>query len=376
VYKNKGGPTMQTESHSRLTALQSYLEKEAIELAMITDPTNVFYYTGFLSEPHERFMALFIDIPNKQYKLFVPALDKEMAKEESTIEEIIPITDEEDPFTIVQNHLNPAIKNLGLEKKAVNLFRYEALKAIFPNAAFHDVQPFINSQRKKKSATEITYMKDSIYLIEKVLQEGIKKVKVGMTESDLVAELEYLMRKVGSDGPSFSTIVLAGEKSALPHGAPGNRKIQHGDFLLIDFGVIKDGYCSDITRTFVIGEASKNQREIYDIVLASTNAGIDTVRPGIPLKNIDIAARKVIKESGYGEYFNNRVGHGLGLEVHEEPSVHEKNEEIAEPGLLFTIEPGIYIPDFGGVRIEDNVYINEKGKAEVLTTFPKELMIL
>src|SRR5699024_8710667 len=174
----------------------------------------------------------------------------------------------------------------------------------------------------------------------------------------------------------FSTIVLSGEKSALPHGVPGDRKIQQGDFLLIDFGVIIDGYCSDITRTFVIGEASEKQTEIYHIVLEATNAGIAAVQAGVPLKEFDIAARKVIQDSGYGEYYNNRVGHGLGLEVHEEPSVHGKNEESAEKGLLFTIEPGIYIPEFGGVRIEDNVYINEDGKAEVLTSFPKELKTL
>ncbi|MDY0393438.1 M24 family metallopeptidase [Virgibacillus halophilus] len=204
-----------------------------------------------------------------------------------------------------------------------------------------------------------------------------KKVKIGMTELELTAELEYLMKKFGANGPSFSTIVLSGEKAALPHGTPGDRAFKEGDFLLIDMGVvISEGYCSDITRTFIIGEASDKQREIYDIVRQSTLAGIDAVKAGVPLKTFDIAARNVIKESGYGQFFNNRVGHGLGIEVHEEPSVHENNEQIAESGLLFTIEPGIYIPGYGGVRIEDNVYINEKGKAEVVTAFPRELQIL
>lgn len=184
------------------------------------------------------------------------------------------------------------------------------------------------------------------------------------------------MRKFGADGPSFSTIVLTGEKAALPHGSPGERKIQKGDYLLIDFGVIKDGYCSDITRTFIIGEASEKQKEIYDIVLRSNEAGINAIQAGVPVKTFDIEARNVINNSGFGEYFNNRVGHGLGIEVHEEPSIHENNEQIAEAGLVFTIEPGIYIPDVGGVRIEDIVYINEDGNAEVLSSFPKQLQIL
>ncbi|MHA6252425.1 M24 family metallopeptidase [Oceanobacillus sp. CAU 1775] len=360
----------------RLQKLEAHLEKENIELTMITEPTNVFYYTGFLSEPHERFLSLVRDQKKKVWILFVPALDKDMAAEQSVIDNIIPISDEQDPFEVFNNHTSDQVKLFAFEKKSVNVFRYEELQKYFTEAVYTDIQPFINSERKKKSPEEIVKMKESIRIIERVLEEGIKKVKVGMTESELVAELEFLMREFGADGPSFSTIVLSGEKSALPHGSPGDRKISHGDFLLIDFGVIKDGYCSDITRTFVIGEASEKQKEIYNIVLESTNSGIAAVKAGVPLKTFDIASRKVIQDNGYGEYFNNRVGHGLGLEVHEEPSIHENNEEIAEPGLLFTIEPGIYIQGQGGVRIEDNVYINEDGEAEVLTSFPKELMIL
>nr|WP_313892414.1 M24 family metallopeptidase [Psychrobacillus sp.] len=184
------------------------------------------------------------------------------------------------------------------------------------------------------------------------------------------------MRKFGADGPSFSTIVLSGEKAAFPHGSPGERKLQIGDYLLIDFGVMKDGYSSDITRTFIIGEASEEQKKIYGIVLESNQAGIQAVQAGVALKTFDLAARNIIIEKGYGQYFNNRVGHGLGMELHEEPSIHQNNEGIAETGLVFTIEPGIYIPDVGGVRIEDTVYINEDRKVEVLSSFPREMQIL
>ena len=361
---------------SRREKLEIYLLKQQIDVAMITSPANVFYYSGFNSEPHERFMSLMIDMRAKKTILFVPALDHSAALADSDIQTIIPISDEEIPFEVVANVLGDNVKVFGVEKKSLSLFQYDNLMEYFPQTSVVDIQPFNNVLRMRKSSEEIELMQNAVNIIEQVLAEGIKKVKIGMTELELTAEFETLMRKFGADGPSFSTIVLSGEKAALPHGSPGDRQFQKGDFLLIDMGVIKDGYCSDTTRTFVIGEASEKQKAIYDIVLQSNLAGISAVTSGVPLKTFDIAARDVIHEQGYGEYFNNRVGHGLGIEVHEEPSIHQKNTDIAQEGLVFTIEPGIYIPDYGGVRIEDTVYINEAGESKVLTSFPKELQVL
>src|SRR5699024_2280236 len=377
VIKIIGGYDMTDEHLTRLKELQDYLKKEDIEVGMITSPANVFYYTGFDCDPHERFMSLVIDNLANKFHLFVPALDLDLAKGQDVITNITPISDEENPFEILKDKLGAKeVTRFGLEMKEVNVFNFNHLNNIYPDAKFTDIQPFVNSQRMKKSRTEINFAQEAVRIIENVLAEGIKKVSIGMTESELVAELEYLMRKLGADGPSFSSIVLSGEKSALPHGSPGERRLQAGDFLLIDFGVLKDGYCSDITRTFIIGEASDKQEKIYDIVLQSNVAGIEAVQAGVPLQTFDHAARQVIEESGYGKYFQNRVGHGIGIEIHEEPSVHVANEQLAEEGLLFTIEPGIYIPGFGGVRIEDEVYINEEGKAEVLTSFPKQMQII
>jgi len=361
---------------ARRALLKTHLIENDIEAVMITAPANVYYYTGFNSEPHERFMSLVMDTHANENYLFVPALDKEAAQQDSDIAKIIPISDEEIPFDIVQQTIGTVANTFGIEAKALSYYRYNSLQTAFPHVQVVDVQPFINTQRMRKSKEEIGQIMKAIEIIERVLAEGIKKVKIGMTESELTAELEFLMRTFGADGTSFSTIVLTGEKAALPHGSPGERKIQQGDYLLIDFGVVKDGYCSDITRTFFIGEASDKQKEIYDIVLQSNEAGIRAVQAGVPLKTFDIAARNVIIEQGYGDYFNNRVGHGLGIEVHEEPSIHQNNEQLAEKGLVFTIEPGIYIPKVGGVRIEDIVYINDEGQVEVLTSFPKQLQII
>lgn len=367
---------MSTIYQKRRDELVNYLTGQKIEVAMITSPANVFYYSGFNADPHERFMSLIIDTREVKTILFVPALDKSAADAVSDVSTIIGISDEEEPFEVVSNALTNNTKRFGIEKKSLNLFRYDSLLTFFPHASVEDIQPFTNELRMKKSAEEIKLMQKVADIIEQVLAEGIKKVKVGMTELELTAEFETLMRKFGADGPSFSTIVLSGEKSALPHGSPGDRQFQDGDFLLIDMGVIKDGYCSDTTRTFIIGEPTERQKEIYDIVLKSNRAGVNAVKTGVPLKTFDIAAREVIANEGYGEYFNNRVGHGLGIEVHEEPSIHQNNEDIAREGLLFTIEPGIYIPGYGGVRIEDTTYINENGETVVLTSFPRELQSL
>ena len=367
---------MTTMYEKRRHALREHLKDQSLRAVLITDPANVFYFTGFNSDPHERFLGLYLEESVDNTVLFAPALDKEAAAQSSDIEKIVAISDEQLPFDVIQTTIGALSGLVGIEAKAFSYFRYNELRTAFPDSEVTDIQAFINGLRKRKSREEILAMKKPIQIIERVLEEGIQLVQVGMTEAELTAELEYLMRKFGADGPSFSSIVLSGEKAALPHGEPGERKLQVGDYLLIDFGVEKDGYVSDTTRTFIIGEATERQRLIYDTVLASNQAGIHAVQAGAPVKTFDIAARRIIEKAGFGEYFNNRVGHGLGIEVHEEPSIHTNNEEIAEPGLVFTIEPGIYIPNEGGVRIEDTVYINEDGEVEVLSTFPRELQIL
>jgi Xaa-Pro dipeptidase len=363
-------------SQKRLKQFLEYLNSQSIELAIVTQPKNIFYYTGFNSEPYERFMALVVDLKKQVEYLFVPALDEEAANESTHVRNIIPISDEENPYEKLKSTIGGGSKVIGLETKEISLYQQEQLSHFLPNFEYKNIGDFISRQRMIKTPEESAKVLHAVQLIEKVLAEGIKKVEKGMSELDLTAEFDYLMRKFGADGPSFSTTVLSGAKSSLPHGHPDHKKLEEGDFLLIDMGVIADGYCSDITRTFVLGEATKKQKEIYNIVRRATQAGVETAKEGTPIGAIDRVARNVIKEAGYGQYFNNRVGHGLGIDVHEEPSIHEKNDMLVGKGLLFTIEPGIYIPGFGGVRIEEDVYIKEDGTVEVLTSFPTEMQII
>lgn len=360
----------------RRTMLSSYLRANGLGAAMITSPASIFYYTGFNADPHERFMSVVVGANPQQVFLFVPLLDQKAAVQAVSLADIVTISDEQSAFEVVRQHLPSDISVIGIEAKALSYDRFLHMKKEFPHMEVADIQPFVSSQRLKKSTEEISEIKKAIQIIEQVMEEGIQKAAIGMTESQLAGELEFLMRKFGSEGPSFSTIVLFGERAALPHGRPGDRALKKGDFILIDMGVVKNGYCSDITRTFICGTASEEQKKLYNIVLNSTQAGIQAANAQAPLRTVDAAAREIIAKQGYGSFFNNRVGHGVGIEVHEEPSVHGKNENLVEPGMVFTIEPGIYIPGTGGVRIEDIVYIHPEGGTEVLTSFPRELRIL
>lgn len=360
----------------RRNTLRTQAQNENLQYVWIKDPANVFYYTGFLSDPHERFMAYIQNIASGEVFFFVPALDVTAAKQVSDIDNIIGIADTDDPLTIVQHTCGTIKGNIGIESKVLSHYLATSFQYVFAETTFVDFQPVINKQRLQKSPEEIEALQLAIDLIEKVLAEGIKQIKIGMTEAEVVAELEFLMRKFGADGPSFGTIVLSGKKAALPHGIPDESTIKNGDLLLIDFGVIKDGYCSDITRTFAIGDVDERQKAIYEIVKQANETAIASIQANQPLQLFDQAARDVIEGKGYSEYFTTRVGHGLGIEVHEEPSIHGRNVELSSPGMVFTIEPGIYIPNDIGVRIEDIIYMKEDGNVDVLTSFPKELITI
>lgn len=358
---------------TRQRRLINHLQTEQnMDVALITSPTNIYYYTGFLANPHERFFALAIDTKKDKTMLFLPSLDEQAAKEKAEVTELIPIDDHENAFDKFRDSLGK-VDSFAFEKSHVTVMQYEQIAAYFNNTSFTNIEPFILSERLTKSTKEIDHVKKAIQITEEGLAHTIPKIALGLTELQIKAELEYQLTVLGSNGLAFDTLVLSGGKSALPHGTAGERPIQNGDFLLFDFGVNVNGYCSDLTRTFIIGEGTEKQSDIYNTVLAANEKAISQVKVGDELLNIDRAARDFITSKGYGNYFTHRIGHGLGLEVHEKPSIHNENKELIQPGMLFTIEPGIYVPKIGGVRIEDNIYITEDGGVEVLSSYPKKL---
>ncbi|MCD5416346.1 Xaa-Pro peptidase family protein [Candidatus Bipolaricaulota bacterium] len=228
--------------------------------------------------------------------------------------------------------------------------------------------------RSIKCPEEVGRIREAVYLAEESLTALIGEIEVGMSEQDLALQLEFIMREKGAEKVAFDLIVAAGENSALPHYRPGERLVKEGDLLLFDIGVRLAGYCSDMTRVFVMGQASAQAQEIYDLVLAANKAGIAAVRAGESGMAIDAVARDLIAQGGHKDHFGHGLGHGVGLEVHEQPGLSPRSEATLQPGMVVTVEPGVYLPGFGGVRIEDLVVVTEDG-CDPLTTLPKDQLL-
>lgn len=361
----------------RLTNYLEWMKQNDIDVSFLTSTENVFYLSGFYSEPHERLLGLLL-FQEKEPILVCPGMEKEGAKASGWEYEIIGYSDIDNPWQRIESAVQKRLSKIAkaaIEKEHMNVERFEAISAIFPNAAFFSAEEKLRRLRMIKDSDELTKLRKACELADYAIKAGCSEIQEGKTELDILAAIEYEMKKKGIAQMSFATMVLTGANAASPHGTPGLTKIKKGDLVLFDLGVVVDGYCSDITRTVAYGDISEKQKEIYDTVLRAQLAAIDASKPGASIADVDQTARKIIAEAGYGEFFTHRLGHGLGISIHEYPSVTETNPLILEPGMVYTIEPGIYVPNVAGVRIEDDVCITENG-VEVLTKFPKELKFI
>ena len=266
------------------------------------------------------------------------------------------------------------IKKLGFEENDMtygDYLRYnEALHAVLV-----PMQAKIDAFRATKDPWEIELMRKAQAITDQTFSELCKIIQAGMTEKELEAELLYRLYKHGAEGPSFDPIVVSGPNTSLPHGVPGERKLEFGDFITMDFGCIYGGYCSDMTRTVALGFVSEEMDKVYKTVLKAQLAGIAATKAGVAGRDIDGAARKVIADAGYGDYFGHGYGHSLGILIHEAPNANTRNDQPMPAGAVVSAEPGIYLPGKFGVRIEDVTVITETG-CEVLTKSPKNLIIL
>jgi Xaa-Pro aminopeptidase len=266
-------------------------------------------------------------------------------------------------------------KRLGIERGRISFEDYDFLKREVTGARLVPVAGAIERIRMVKSPAEIATIKTAVELNSAALQQALRGFRAGSTEVDLAAEIEYRMRRLGADGPSFETIVASGPRSALPHAHPGTTPIETNQLLLIDMGATVAGYTSDMTRTMAVGRLVPKAKRIYRAVLESQLAAIDAVKPGVRSSTIDRAARNVLKKHGLDKFFVHSTGHGLGLEIHEMPRIGRKDTTTLDVGMAITIEPGVYVEEFGGVRIEDTVVITEKG-CQILTPTKKDLFVL
>ncbi len=362
----------------KLENLQAALRERQINcLALIPGP-NLHYMTGLDFHLMERPIAGFF--PAEGAPTFVlPGLEL------SRFERAVPFEAQaftyedgespQDAFCRAMMAL-PEIQQIAVEYLQMRVVELKLIQRHVPTAFMLNADPVMDQLRVVKSAEEIAQIRAAIAISEAALNDVIADIQPGISEREIANRLLMAQLNRGGGPVPFEPLVQSGPNAADPHGAPGDRLIRSGEMLLIDFGTTSGGYASDITRTFMVGESPPEHfREVYEAVKAANAAGRAAAKPGVPCQVVDQATRAVIEEAGFGAYFTHRTGHGLGLGAHESPSVDKSNQTPLEPGMVFTVEPGIYIPGEIGVRIEDDVLITDDG-AESLTNYPRDLTVV
>ena len=366
-------------STPRLKSISKTLTESGLDALALNPSPSLLYATGLHFHLMERpVLALFA--ADGRIALVLPEL--EIAKLNDLPCELKAFQYNEEPTTWT-NVFQQAVdflgldgKKIGVEPLAMRIIEYRYLEAAAPKSTFPDATEAIASLRIRKDETEIASMRKAAEIAQNALEATLPMIKIGVSEKEIASELVMQLLKQGSGSPlPFQPIVSGGPNSANPHASPSERKLQEGDLLVIDWGANCNDYVSDITRTFAIGEIDDECRKIHEITQAANAAGRAAAKPGLPASVVDDAARKVIDASGYGEYFTHRTGHGIGMEGHEAPYMRAGNDRILEVGMAFTVEPGIYLPNRNGVRVEDDLVITEDG-AESLSTLPREVRVL
>lgn len=264
--------------------------------------------------------------------------------------------------------------NAGFESLHVTYARAEEMREKFTGVELVPVKDAVETVRQVKDEPEIEAIKWLLDIQAETFNDALRLIRPGAVERDVAVELEYLLRKRGADGPAFDFIVASGVRSAMPHGVASDKVIGKNEMVTLDWGAKGRGYHSDNTRTVITGPVDPELEKIYSIVLEANIAGIEAVRPGVSMKQVDEAARKIVNATGYGDAFGHGTGHGVGLDIHEKPTVSWRGDAVAEPGMVFTVEPGIYLPGKGGVRIEDMVLVTQTGCETLSAAIPKGLI--
>jgi Xaa-Pro dipeptidase len=372
---NPHAPENLIKRQARLAELLKEHKLDA--LAINAGPTQT-YFTGTHFHIMERPVVVLF-VPGKNPIMVLPGFEK--GKTVNLGYDLQTVTYGEDPAEW-QSKFNEAAKlvgspkRVGVEPLRLRVMELRYLEAAFPGASFESAEGLIADMRMHKDAGEIAAMQKAVQIAETALEATLAKVKIGMTEKQIAGMLNQELFAAGCDPElPFQPIVAAGANSANPHATVSDRKIAKGDLLLFDWGASVDGYFSDLTRTFAVGEISEELKRIYEVVKLANQAGREAGKPGAACSAVDEAARDAIDDNGFGEFFTHRTGHGLGMEPHEEPYMRAGNSRKLEVGMTYTVEPGIYVDGKGGVRIEDNVVVTEEG-ARSLSTFSRDLRVI
>ncbi len=350
----------------RLASLYKLMTANSLDGIIVTKPENRHYFSGFTGS------SGMLVLGGQSPVLLTDFRYIEQAKQQAPLYQVIR-HGASMLVTLADVSRTAGLRRIGFESDYITWDYYRQLTEQLTAAELVPVT--LDALRMVKDRMELGLLAKAVKIADAAFNQTLKIIKPGITELDIALELEYQMRKRGAEKPAFDTIVASGVRSALPHGRASNKAVEAGDFVTMDFGAVYEGYHSDMTRTVVAGKASPKQREIYNTVLAAQLAGVQAVKAGRAGKEVDGVAREVIAAAGYGDFFGHGLGHGVGLFIHEEPRLSPSGEVILAPGMVVSVEPGIYIPDWGGVRIEDLVAVSAAG-CTILTASSKDLIEL
>lgn len=352
----------------RINRLQQVMKDQQIDAVVLNSDINSYYFSGFTGSSRQ------IVLTQDEGFFYTDFRYGDQAHQEVQDHQISVVP--QPLLTSTEEQLNAlGVKKVGLEFSKINTANYLQLKNALPQTQFVDIDSHILDMRMIKDDVELSYFKKGMKIVDQTFTHILSYIKVGMTEKELALELDYTMKKFGAEGIKENHVIATGARASLPHGQATDKVIEHGDFVKMDFGAKVNGYYTDFTRTVIMGEASEKQIEIYNIVKEAQEASLKVLKAGMVCSKVDHIGRSIISEAGYGENFGHSLGHSLGLEIHEKPAMRSTDHTVLKPGMVITVEPGIYIKDFGGVRIEDLVVIEENG-INNLTTSTKELQIL
>ncbi|WKD48137.1 M24 family metallopeptidase [Microbulbifer spongiae] len=360
---------------TRLQRLKNCFSGLGIDGMLITGMANIRYLSGFASDEQGVASLLVADRP---YLITDYRFD-EQAREQRTddgVEIVVRARAEESLGQTLQRLAKgAAIKRLGFEREHIRYSHWQALAAdlALDTECFKPLSDVVEKLRRRKDAMELQHIRTAAQVADAALEQIANKLSPGVTERGVAVELEYALMQRGSEGVAFPTIFASGPRSSHPHGMPTDRVIERGDMVTIDFGAVIQGYRSDMTRTFVLGKASTQQREVYSLVQEAQQLGVDRVTAGVACSEPAKYVAEFLNNSPYARFAGDGLGHAIGLETHEKPYFAKEDDTVIEPGYVMTVEPGIYIPGWGGVRIEDDILVKDEG-IDLLTNFPRKLI--
>jgi len=352
----------------RQNSVRSVMESNHLDGILFSSLENIRYVCGFTGSD-----GAFV-LTQKESVFLTDSRYWTQAEEEVKGCQIVHYKKKLDGIASLLSDLN--LKKIGFESASLPFSLHQTLlEKLAKDVELLPLEKEIKNLRAIKDTQELALTRSAIDLSSKALLHIIEILKEGAVEREVALEMEFFMKKNGADALGFDIIIASGKRSALPHGRAGDKRIEKEDLILIDFGSGFQGYHSDQTRTLVCGKPSSEQEKVHRIVKEAQQRAIEKVQPNVPICEVDAAARDYIRDQGYGQYFGHGIGHGIGLAVHEDPVVNSENRDLIREGMVFTIEPGIYIPDWGGVRIEDMILATSQG-AELLTYLPRDLKVI